>query len=154
VTEQRERARRDADALQAENRRVKDSLKAQQSDNRRLQADNLKLYEKIKYLQSVAREGGAQPTGQNSLLEEATEGRYRKMYEENLNPFAAFHRKEKAQRYAELHPAEKVMVHFGNFFLANKHARLFLLGYVVCLHLLVTGSMYAVTHHVHGAHDC
>ena len=97
---------------------------------------------------------GCAASSGHSSLEHSIEGRYRTLYEDNLNPFAAFHRKEKQQRIAELNPAEKLMLNFASFFLGNKHARLFLLIYVVCLHLLVTGSMYAVTHHVHGAHDC
>jgi homeobox protein cut-like len=73
----------------------------QQSEGRRLQADNLKLYEKIKYLQSASAANsstGMLPIGQNSISEEDTEGRYREMYEEKLNPFAAFHKREKQQR--------------------------------------------------------
>ncbi|KAL1527584.1 hypothetical protein AB1Y20_008971 [Prymnesium parvum] len=149
VAEQRERARREAEELLAENRRLKGVLTSHQHETRRLQADNLKLYEKVKFL-----EGVAQPVGRNSPLDADTERRYHKLYEDTLNPFAAFHRNEKQQRYAELNVAEKLMFNFSSFFLANKHARIFLLVYIVCMHLLVTGSMYAVTHHVHGAHDC
>ena len=51
------------------------------------------------------------------------------------------------QRYAELPAPEKLMLNFSQFFLANRHARLFLFGYMVCLHLLVSGAMYAASHH-------
>ena len=52
-----------------------------------------------------------------------------------------------ACRYAELAPPEKLIYHFAHFFLANRHARFFLFGYMVCLHLLVSGAMYAASHH-------
>ena len=64
-----------------------------------------------------------------------------------VNPFAAFHRRERQQRYDGLHPAEKAMLNFAKFAAANKHARLGLLGYIICLHLLVWGAMYAASHH-------
>ena len=46
--------------------------------------------------------------------------RYKKLYEEKVNPFAAFHRRERQQRYAELAPPEKLMLNFSHFFLANR----------------------------------
>ena len=45
-------------------------------------------------------------------------------------------------------PCLKVL-NFSSFFLANRHARLFLFGYIVCLHLLVSCSTYLITHHTH-----
>ena len=154
VCGQRERARRQAEELEAENRRLKDQSKATQAEGRRLQADNLRLYEKVKYLQSTARAAGAPPgglVGSNSIEEERTEGRYEKMYEEKVNPFAAFHRRERQQRYAELAPPEKLILKVSHFLLASgrggRHARLFLVGYLVCLHLLVSGAMYVASHH-------
>ncbi len=156
VCGQRERARRQVEDLEAELARLKDVSHGHQAEARRLQADNLKLYEKVKFLQSTAAAGAHSsgsalaaptPVGHNSIEEQATEGRYQKLYEEKVNPFAAFHRRERQQRYAELPAPEKLMLNFSQFFLANRHARLFLFGYMVCLHLLVSGAMYAATHH-------
>ena len=87
--------------------------------------------------------------GRNSLADEQTEARYRPLYEERLNPFAAFHKKERMQRINELHAAERLVLNFSSFFLANRHARLFLFGYIVCLHLLVSCTTYLITHHTH-----
>ena len=44
-------------------------------------------------------------------------------------------------------PHPQVMLSFSKFFVANKHARAFLFGYLVCLHLLVSGAMYTASHH-------
>ena len=41
--------------------------------------------------------------------------------------------------------------HFSSFFLANKHARLFLFCYILLLHLLVWGT---TLHHTHRKHSC
>lgn len=159
------------------------------------QADNLKLYEKCKYLESVASSSGAS-IASHSLLEEDTERRCSaprlpsgtsrflllvatgivrcmKTVSTRSPPFTerrsssgvAYSRPMACSagtprrflvccRYADLNLAEKLVFNFSSFFLGHKHARLLLLVYIVCLHLLVSGSMYAVTHHVHGAHDC
>ena len=45
--------------------------------------------------------------------------------------------------------AERLVLNFSSFFLANRHARLFLFGYILCLHLLVSCSTYLITHHTH-----
>ena len=47
LLQQRERARKHAADLEAENRRHRDVCKGQQSEVRKLQADNLRLYEKV-----------------------------------------------------------------------------------------------------------
>jgi hypothetical protein len=148
VCGQRERARRQVQDLEVEMAKLAAISHGHQAEARRLQADNLKLYEKVKFLQSTVAAAGhsrdslaATPIGRNSIEEQATEGRYQKMYEEKVNPFAAFHQRERQQRYAELPAPEKLMLNFSQFFLANRHARLFLFGYMVCLHLLVSGSV-------------
>ena len=102
LAQQRDRARREAEELGAENRRLKDLLRGQQVEGRKLQADNLKLFEKVKFLRASSErkaEGGSvaidMEPGRNSLADEQTEARYRPLYEERLNPFAAFHKKER-----------------------------------------------------------
>ena len=178
LAQQRDRARREAEEVAAENRRLKDQTRGLQVESRKLQADNLKLFEKIRFLQSQATSvvtapgatggasgGGAGPAVRvnigsnldvhNSIAEEQTEARYRKMYEAELNPFAAFHRREKMQRINELNPAERLMLNFSSFFLANRQARLFLAGYIVCLHVLFSLMSYSLMHHTHRMiHHC
>ena len=55
---QRERARKHANELEAENRRLADQGKAQHSELRKLQADNLRLYEKARFLEATAGAAG------------------------------------------------------------------------------------------------
>lgn len=60
-----------------------------------LQADNLKLYEKVRYMQSYREESGSRPVTQLDPLP-ALPGRpddmtkYQARYEEAMNPFEAF----------------------------------------------------------------
>jgi hypothetical protein len=144
---QRERLRKQNDDLSSELCRLRESAAAQKAEMRRLQADNLRLYEKVKYLKSTPAGGGdLEGGGSGSIAEEATEGRYSKMYEEKMNPFAAFTKRERARKYASLSPAEKLLLNVSSFILTNRHARMFVCGYVVCLHLLVTLTTYSVTH--------
>uniref|UniRef100_A0A7S4B6G0 CASP C-terminal domain-containing protein n=2 Tax=Chrysotila carterae TaxID=13221 RepID=A0A7S4B6G0_CHRCT len=148
VCQQRERARREASALAVEVKGAREQVRALQAASRRLQGDNLALYEKVRFLQSrlESKPGGADAATHISISDESTEAAYKELYEEKMNPFAAFHKRERLQRYSELTPPEKLMLSFSSFFLSNRHARIFLFGYMVCLHLLVSGSMYSVTH--------
>ena len=75
------------------------------------------------------------------------EGRYSAAYEEKVNPFAAFHRRERQQRLESLTPADRLILSFAKVVVANKHARLFLVGYIVCMHLVTSGAMYVASHH-------
>jgi hypothetical protein len=63
------------------------------SEIKSLQGDNLKLYEKVRYMQSYREEGSGSSRSQNanpfeSMGEEM--GKYKARYEERMNPFTAF----------------------------------------------------------------
>ena len=76
------------------------------TDVRSLQQDNLKLYEKVRYMQSYREESSAGPSGSVQGPSNATPlgaasgganaradevgSRYKSMYEERMNPFEAF----------------------------------------------------------------
>jgi hypothetical protein len=49
---------------------------------------------------------------------------------------------EKQERYKGLNTAEKVTLHTGRFFLANKYSRTFIFFYALALHLLVFLTLY------------
>uniref|UniRef100_A0A9I9E6N7 CASP C-terminal domain-containing protein n=1 Tax=Cucumis melo TaxID=3656 RepID=A0A9I9E6N7_CUCME len=48
------------------------------------------------------------------------ESKYKKIYEDDINPFAAFSRKEKDQRYKELGFRDRITLSSGRFLLGNK----------------------------------
>ncbi|XP_064841655.1 cut-like homeobox 1b [Oncorhynchus masou masou] len=79
ISSQRERFRSRNQELEAESRSVQVTMQALQSELDSLRADNIKLYEKIKFLQSYpGRAGGSDDT---------VTVRYSSQYEERLDPF-------------------------------------------------------------------
>eukprot|EP00898_Chlorokybus_atmophyticus_P008118 jgi/Chlat1/8307/Chrsp78S07718 len=73
------------------------------------------------------------------------EVRYKKMYEERINPFAEFSRREQEQSYSRLRLHDKITLRSSRFFLSNPFARLFLFCYTIILHLLVFGVLYRLS---------
>ena len=71
-----------------ENRHQKETASHLQQEADRLRADNVKLYEKIKFLQSYP-----SSSRQPASLEDETTGRYASQYEARLDPFSAFGQK-------------------------------------------------------------
>lgn len=68
------------------------------NETKALQADNVKLYEKIRYLQSYRDESNAPSSLSKSLYgigpskskDDSQLGKYRNLYEQSMNPFEAF----------------------------------------------------------------
>jgi len=73
------------------------------------------------------------------------ESKYKKIYEDDINPFAAFSKKEKDRRYKELGIRDKITLTSGRFLLGNKYARTFIFFYSIGLHLLVFTSLYRMS---------
>ncbi|KAI4877585.1 hypothetical protein NFI96_011427 [Prochilodus magdalenae] len=98
ISSQRERFRARNQELEAESRSLQQTMQALRSELDSLRADNIKLYEKIKFLQSYpTRSGGTDDTVM----------RYSSQYEERLDPFASFSKKERQRRYQSLSPWDK-----------------------------------------------
>eukprot|EP01027_Heterolobosea_sp_BB2_P017285 GEZU01024502.1.p1 GENE.GEZU01024502.1~~GEZU01024502.1.p1 ORF type:complete len:568 (+),score=193.29 GEZU01024502.1:761-2464(+) len=159
VSGQRDRFKSQLMQVQEENQQLHQRIDTLQNEIEQKKQDNVKLYEKIRYLQNYNREsassGSKKRLGTGSRistsidvvdLEDPSESQYRKLYEDSINPFAMFHRKERDQQYKELSAPEKIIFSFSRFFLSNKHARMFLFFYALCLHLLVCLAMYWLAH--------
>ena len=56
---------------------------------------------------------------------------YAREYEEAINPFAAFQRREKAARVAALSPVEKLLLSASSAVLTHRRARIVFFGYMV-----------------------
>lgn len=79
--------------LPQELRRQFNTISELRSEIKTLQADNLKLYEKVRYLQSYRDENSAvkQQAGFSNVVRGDEElVRYQNKYEESMNPFEAF----------------------------------------------------------------
>ncbi|XP_050734490.1 protein CASP-like isoform X3 [Eriocheir sinensis] len=138
VSAQRERFRQRNEELEGELTGKSQQVILLQNELDALRADNLKLYEKIKFLQSYQ---GRQPKEDT-----AAESRYSSQYEEALDPFSSFSRKEKLRRYSALSPFEKVTLSMGRFILGNKTARTVAFLYTTLVHSLIFLVLYKIAH--------
>ncbi|GFR72924.1 protein CASP [Elysia marginata] len=137
VQSQRERYRLRAQELEAQTLSQQQQVTVLQNEMDKLRSDNVKLYEKIRFLQSYPVKGGATDDVTNS---------YSSQYEERLDPFTSFSRKERQRRYLELKPYDKITLSMGRLIMGNKTARAFAFFYTLILHLLVFLVLYKLAH--------
>ncbi|XP_073421724.1 protein CASP isoform X3 [Dendrobates tinctorius] len=145
ISSQRERFRARNQELEAENRMMHHTMRALQSELDNLRADNIKLYEKIKFLQSYAGKGSKS---------DDTELRYSSQYEERLDPFSSFSRKERQRKYLSLSPWDKATLSMGRLILSNKMARTIAFFYTLFLHCLVFLVLYKTAWSESVGRDC
>uniref|UniRef100_A0A2P2I5R5 Protein CASP n=1 Tax=Hirondellea gigas TaxID=1518452 RepID=A0A2P2I5R5_9CRUS len=138
VSAQRERFKARNDELEADIAAKSQHVTILQNEVDTLRTDNVKLYEKIRFLQSYR--------GEHSNKASNAEARYVGQYEESLDPFASFSRKEKQRRYSALSPFEKMTLALGRFILSNKTARTVTFIYTTILHCLIFLVLYKLAH--------
>ncbi|XP_071377690.1 cut-like homeobox 1b isoform X6 [Centroberyx affinis] len=145
ISSQRERFRSRNQELEAESRSMQQTMQALQNELDSLRADNIKLYEKIKFLQSYpGRAGGSDDTVM----------RYSSQYEERLDPFASFSKRERQRRYLSLSPWDKATLSLGRVILSNKMARTIAFFYTLFLHCLVFLVLYKTAWSESIGRDC
>eukprot|EP00093_Oithona_nana_P013941 13941.XXX_490950_493020_1 [CDS] Oithona nana genome sequencing. len=134
IQAQRERYRKRNEELEDQQTKQFQQLSLLQTEVKDLQADNVKLYEKIRYLQ-----GYQQGSTRNSSSSIAipVESKYKNQYEQRLDPFTTFSNQERQRKYSQLNIIEKLILSMVHFMLSNKVARLFTFAYAVLLHGLV-----------------
>ncbi|KZO93071.1 hypothetical protein CALVIDRAFT_519337 [Calocera viscosa TUFC12733] len=145
VTSQRDRFRTRNAELEEELRKQFDVVSELRTEIKGLQADNLKLYEKVRYMQSYRDEGSAAPpvTARPLIMPQNDEmSRYRSVYEESMNPFEAFRGREAARAVKALNPLERGVLTLTQAILSNRRARLAFVVYAASLHLLVMFTTY------------
>ena len=135
VSSQRERFRVRNNELEAENYTHQQAIQRLQNDLDSLRADNVKLYEKIKYLQSY-------PTSSKVAIDDSTANRYSSQYEDNLDPFTSFNKKEKQRKYMNLSPPEKVTLGISRMILSSKLGRTVFFFYMLLMHFLLYVVLY------------
>ncbi|XP_072248471.1 cut-like homeobox 1b isoform X10 [Leuresthes tenuis] len=145
IFSQRERFRSRNQELEAENRSTQQTIQVLQNELDSLRADNNKLYEKIKFLQSYpGRAGGSDDTVM----------RYSSQYEESLDPFSSFGKRERQRRYLSLSPWDKATLSLGRVILSNKVARTIAFFYTLFLHCLVFLVLYKTAWSESIGRDC
>jgi len=137
VQAQRERFRLRNEELESLNLEQQHQLRTLSGQVNELQQDNVKLYEKIRFLQSC---GGARRSQGETVV--AVETRYQSEYEQKLDPFQSFSQAEKKRKYGQLSVVEKVILSLVRFIVSNKTARLVVTFYSILLHGLVFAVLY------------
>lgn len=151
ICNQRDRFRARLRETEEEIRQLKEKIGALTSELDKTKADNVKLYEKIRYVQDynservISRGSKKYVEDLESGFSSDVESKYKKIYEDDINPFAAFSKKERDQRYKELGLRDKITLSSGRFLLGNKYARTFVFFYTIGLHILVFTCLYRMS---------
>ncbi|KAK3366039.1 CASP C terminal-domain-containing protein [Lasiosphaeria ovina] len=159
ITAQRDRFKKRNAQLEQELSECNRNMSQLRQEIAALQKDNLNLYEKTRYVSTYNR---AAPTSSSSSSAYASNpnpstvsvgggssgnpgivlDRYRKAYESNISPFAAFRGRESARAYKRMSLPERIVYSVTRMVLASRTSRNLFAIYCVALHLLVFFSLY------------
>ncbi|XP_010031840.2 protein CASP isoform X3 [Eucalyptus grandis] len=152
IINQRDRFRARLRETEEEIRQLKEKISMLTGELEKTKADNVKLYGKIRYVQDynlekVVSRGSKKQHSEDleSGFSSDVESKYKKIYEDDINPFAAFSKKERDQRYKELGFRDRITLSSGRFLLGNKYARAFAFFYTIGLHALVFICLYRMS---------
>ncbi|XP_061342119.1 protein CASP isoform X1 [Gastrolobium bilobum] len=151
ICNQRDRFRKRLRETEEEIRQLKEKIGALTVELEKTKADNVKLYGKIRYVQDynlekvVSRGSRKYAEDLETGFSSDVESKYKKIYEDDINPFAAFSKKERDQRYKELGFRDRITLSSGRFLLGNKYARTFAFFYTIGLHVLVFTCLYRMS---------
>eukprot|EP01090_Pellita_catalonica_P020016 TRINITY_DN6971_c0_g3_i1.p1 TRINITY_DN6971_c0_g3~~TRINITY_DN6971_c0_g3_i1.p1 ORF type:complete len:323 (-),score=70.04 TRINITY_DN6971_c0_g3_i1:156-1028(-) len=146
VCSQRDRFKAHNLQLEDANLKMQMAVSEMVEEIQKLKSDNVELYAKIQYLQSYKQYNKGDVENRNS---NAHELKYKKLYENSVNPFNDFNKKVKYERYKHLNAAEKVTLTTWRWCMASKYLRNFIFFYVVALHILVFSTLYHFASVVH-----
>lgn len=139
VSSQRDRFRARNFDLEAEARHQKQVVTTLRNEIDTVKSDNVKLYEKIKFIQ------GYKNKPSTRSAEDAMD-KYSKDYEEQINPFQAFNKQEKQRKYQSLSPLDKMVHAVIRIVLANQQARMVFVGYIMLIHFLIFMVLMRFSH--------
>lgn len=136
VTSQRDRFRtRNSELENAMNMQNK-AVREMRMEIKRLQDDNVTMYEKVRYLQRFSAQHQRDSSCTSFTPLEAEEA-YRVSYEASIHPFAAFRDREQTRAIASLGPFDRLVHMLATGILANVYLRWIYVGYTALLHLIV-----------------
>lgn len=172
ITAQRDRFKKRNGQLEQELSETHRTVSQLRQEIAALQRDNLNLYEKTRYVSTYNRAGGPVATTSSSSAYAAAASnpnpsavsitsptsphghghgpspppfgldRYRKAYESNLSPFAAFRGRESARAYKRMSLPERVVYSLARTVLATRASRNLFAAYCLALHALVFVSLF------------
>ncbi|KAG7944545.1 hypothetical protein I3843_15G107400 [Carya illinoinensis] len=143
ICNQRDRFRARLRETEEEIRQLKEKIGVLTVELEKTKADNVKLYGKIRYVQDynhekvVSRGSKKQAEDLESGFASDVESKYKKIYEDDINPFAAFSKKERDQRYKELGFRDRITLSSGRFLLGNKYVSVLYFEFLVSHSLLL-----------------
>ncbi|KAJ2917790.1 hypothetical protein MD484_g2641, partial [Candolleomyces efflorescens] len=157
VTSQRDRFRQRNAELEEELRKQYQIISELRAEIKSLQADNLKLYEKVRYMQSYRGDeygsgsaGSSRPSTSMHMMDYPTAGtehevssKYQTRYEETINPFEAFRGREQTRAYQSLNPLERTVLLLSRPIMGSRRARTLFMLYALGLHVLVMYTSYS-----------
>ncbi|KAH9778597.1 protein CASP [Citrus sinensis] len=151
ICNQRDRFRARLRETEEEVRQLKEKIGVLTAELEKTKADNVQLYGKIRFVQDynnekvISRGSKKYAEDLESGFTSDIESKYKKMYEDDINPFAAFSKKvvELAQCLGEL----VILVAFTSAFCNQnvKYARTFAFFYTILLHVLVFTCLYRMS---------
>ena len=144
ITKQRDRFKARITDLEKQIRQLNIEKNKVDGEMQKLEQDNRKLYEKVRYLSSY--NVAVTPNGGSKRGDIDTESQYALSYEESLHPLANFKRNEmEYYKRNRLSIWEKLFITFANVILQNKFTRMVFFVYCIFLHGLVfIMSMYVI----------
>ncbi|CAH8302069.1 unnamed protein product [Eruca vesicaria subsp. sativa] len=154
ICSQRDRFRARLRETEEEIRRLKEKIGCLTDELEKTKADNVKLYGKIRYVQDynhdkvVSRGSKKYVEDLESGFSSDVESKYKKIYEDDINPFAAFSKKRSDYTKQWPLPSRKQ----GSI----SYARTFAFFYTIGLHVLVFTCLYrmsALSYLSHGAEE-
>lgn len=151
IAGQRDRFRARTLELEEDNRKLMERIEKVTGDVDSLKNDNVKLYEKVRFVQSYRQTNGVAPAaaavpsnsveiGVGTVDDEedgSVLGKYKSMYEDMVNPYTIFNRRERHKRLNEMSAPERLTLRASQKALSTKTSRLVVFFYIIALHVLV-----------------
>lgn len=153
VQSQRDRFRAQTRDMENSVLSTRQQMIAIQSELESVREDNVKLYEKIKFLQNYNQHQRTVPKPVPSTSssvhisvdmpeKEPSMAKYSTAYEAQLNPFEQFGLHERMRHYRNLQPYEKLLLKLGHLITQSRRGRFAACMYALALHLLVFLVLY------------
>ena len=138
VCRQRDRFKTRIETLEAEITLAQDLSSRLKIELETLRNDNIKLSQRIRYLESYNSKRSPNDSGNRPRFQGDVEAqKYQDLYQSSLDPFQEFSKNALSSKFKHLSVAEKCAFYTGKFLTANVYTRTFIFGYTVLLHLLV-----------------
>lgn len=144
---QRDRFRVRAQELEEELTRSRADLAAARNQAAAVQADNVALIERLRYVHGYK----AGPRADVERGESEVERRYSAQYEDKLNPFREFQGQQKERSRRAMSLPDRAMYSVAQLVFGSPVTRAAVFAYLLLLHLLVFAALTRMTHHGSGA---